>query len=286
MKVAYASDLHVDFDFDNLPDLKSDADVLILAGDIVEARYYAAATNNNSGYYESGIKLLNWFKGLNDSYEYVIMVMGNHEHYHGEYSKTAKIIDSALALFELDNIHLIEKQTLVLDGVGFFGGTFWTDMGSELDRLTIKQSMNDFRLVKKKTEKGYSKFSPWDAAEIHAVTLQKLKSLHQAHGDNIKKLVVISHHAPAYESVPPKYRYDSSPYARQNPYSALNPAYYSATVEKALTEGLPLQPVVWVHGHVHNKTNYEINGTTVLANPRGYPMEESYSSFKLEFFEV
>ena len=27
---------------------------------------------------------------------------------------------------------------------------------------------------------------------------------------------------------------------------------------------------LWVHGHLHDSSNYEINGTRVLCNPRGY----------------
>ena len=27
---------------------------------------------------------------------------------------------------------------------------------------------------------------------------------------------------------------------------------------------------LWIHGHMHNASDYEVNGTRVVANPRGY----------------
>ena len=68
--------------------------------------------------------------------------------------------------------------------------------------------------------------------------------------------VVITHHGPHWESVHPKYRTGTS---------LLTAAFVSdlaALMGKAL---------LWVHGHVHDSFDYEINGTRVVANPRGYP---------------
>jgi len=33
---------------------------------------------------------------------------------------------------------------------------------------------------------------------------------------------------------------------------------------------------LWVHGHVHNCFDYQINQTRVVCNPLGYPGEQNY----------
>jgi hypothetical protein len=32
---------------------------------------------------------------------------------------------------------------------------------------------------------------------------------------------------------------------------------------------------LWIHGHMHDPFDYEINGTRVICNPRGYPGESA-----------
>jgi predicted phosphodiesterase len=32
---------------------------------------------------------------------------------------------------------------------------------------------------------------------------------------------------------------------------------------------------LWIHGHTHDPFDYEINGTRVICNPRGYPGENA-----------
>jgi Icc-related predicted phosphoesterase len=35
------------------------------------------------------------------------------------------------------------------------------------------------------------------------------------------------------------------------------------------------QPALWVHGHLHSCSDYTIGRTRVIANPRGYPSENT-----------
>jgi len=39
------------------------------------------------------------------------------------------------------------------------------------------------------------------------------------------------------------------------------------------------QPDLWIHGHTHVACDYEIYGTRVMCNPRGYPSESSAEGF-------
>lgn len=69
----------------------------------------------------------------------------------------------------------------------------------------------------------------------------------------IGKTVVITHHLPSMLSVADKYKEDllSSCFA-----SNLDDLLGSANI--------------WIHGHTHESFDYEINGTRVICNPRGY----------------
>jgi hypothetical protein len=44
---------------------------------------------------------------------------------------------------------------------------------------------------------------------------------------------------------------------------------------------------LWTHGHTHEKFDYMIGGTRVVANPRGYlGYEESADNFELQFLDI
>jgi Icc-related predicted phosphoesterase len=55
----------------------------------------------------------------------------------------------------------------------------------------------------------------------------------------------------------------------------LNPAFASR-LEDLIEK---YQPALWIHGHTHEPCDYELFGTRVLCNPRGYPREKRGSAF-------
>ena len=102
MKLHVLSDLHLTFDPFERP--RTDADVVVLAGDIARPREAVA-----------------WAMEFAQP---VLYVAGNHEFYGGS-------IDGTLAelkrLCEGTHVHLLDDSELVLDGVRFLGTTLWTD---------------------------------------------------------------------------------------------------------------------------------------------------------------
>ena len=46
------------------------------------------------------------------------------------------------------------------------------------------------------------------------------------------------------------------------------------------------KPNMWVHGHLHNSSDYVIGETRVLCNPRGYPSALNPDYNPLKTFEI
>jgi hypothetical protein len=70
--------------------------------------------------------------------------------------------------------------------------------------------------------------------------------------------VVVTHHAPSAQSVPPWHAGE-----------ILNAAFASPLDELVRASGVPL----WIHGHTHFCVDYQIGKTRVFSNQLGYPRE-------------
>jgi Icc-related predicted phosphoesterase len=100
---------------------------------------------------------------------------------------------------------------------------------------------------------------PSDTRQLHAQSRKWLE-------DEILKLkgrkaVVVTHHAPSPDSIPPAFNGDG-----------FNPAFASDLWRFIVESGAKL----WVHGHLHSPSDYVIGDTRVMANPRGYPTESRH----------
>jgi len=258
MKINLVSDMHLNFADIELPG----GDVLIMAGDIIEAGVLRRADNARKDTFLAD-RFRRFFKEEMPKYRHVIYVMGNHEHYNNSYDDTADRIRRELP----NNVHFLEQESVQIDDVWFFGATFWTDMnkGNPTSMQIIKQSMNDFKIIKfghgVRVDTLYgdsywtNTFSPAYAASVFKDTVGKLKEFLAEHKDD--KVVVVSHHAPSSLSIDPVFADDHH----------MNGAYYSDLSELILDNP---QIHTWVHGHMHNQSDYMIGKTRVLTNPRGY----------------
>jgi len=171
MKLQIYSDLHLEFArFDSA---SSDADVVILAGDIdLKSR---------------GVK---W---ANDTFQCpVIYVCGNHEHYGGHIDHTLRKMQEAA----LPHVHVLENQALILDQVRFLVTTGWTDYSSTGDvaaaTRTAREWMTDLRVIRADT--SYRRLRPVDL-------IAKSKTAYNWLANELStpfagKTVVITHHAP------------------------------------------------------------------------------------------
>lgn len=294
MKIAIASDLHLEFG-DLEIDNDSGADVLILSGDILVAKdiaqrdpYGVMGPEYRSNRYH------NFMQRCSALFPHVIYVMGNHEHYNGDFANTEKHLKDVLGY--LKNVYVLEREIKVIDDVTFIGGTLWTDMnnGDSLTLYHMKAMMNDFRCVENSNRvvnyKTYeqingvdnrekpifktrtAKFQPEDAFEEHAKMKGYISQIVEGKPD--QKFVVVGHHSPSKLSTHPRYADDT----------VMNGGYSSDMNE--FIEERP-QIKLWTHGHTHHPFDYVIGETRIVCNPRGYiNYEPEASNFKLMTVEV
>jgi predicted phosphodiesterase len=302
MKVAICSDVHLEFGQLVLEN-KDNADVLVLSGDICTAVDLRVTDSILSS--AKTDRYLEFFGNCSRNFPHVVYVMGNHEHYHGDYATSIGYLKDALKPWE--NIHVLDKEVWELDDHVFIGGTLWTDMNGE-DEMTmrhVERRMNDFQICKnssrevnfrtqeptldengdhKKDANGVGLYhavfktrdaylSPSDAVEDHKAMLKLIEEAY----DIIppwKTVVVCTHHAPSKGSEHPRYKHDQ----------LMNGAYNS-NLDKFILDRRAIK--LWTHGHTHEDFDYMIGSCRVVCNPRGYiNYEDRADRFELKVVEV
>ncbi len=214
-----------------------DADVIVLAGDI-----------------HTGLNGIKWIpKAFPD--RPVIYILGNHEFYGQKIPElTSEIRDMARGT----NVHVLENERIEIGKIVFLGATLWTDFRLNGDpvlaEMAAQTGMTDFQRIR--VTPSYRRFRPADARRFHARSLEWL--VQQAEMARGAKVVVVTHHAPSPQSIPPRFGNDP-----------LNPAFASNLEPFIAKSGA----VLWIHGHIHSRSDFVIGQTRVVANPRGYPGE-------------
>lgn len=290
MKIALASDVHLEFGPLEITNTEA-ADILLLAGDICVAQHFKAQDKFIKRYME-------FFAQCSAEFPQVIYILGNHEHYNGDFAYTKTILADAVK--EFTNIHVLNNETYELGDITFIGTTLWTNMNEE-DSLTLyhmKSMMNDFRCIKNSDRPMYrtvplyddgeynvdrkvighkqkaepSRFSPEDAVAEHRKALDYINAV--ISGKDQDRFVVVGHHCPSHRSVHEKYRGDT----------IMNGGFASQ-----LDDYIAYRPQIklWVHGHTHEDFDYMIDSCRVACNPRGYVGHENRAdSFKLKYIDL
>lgn len=267
MKIALASDLHLEFGPLELTNTES-ADVLVLAGDILVAKHLNKVHSHNNRY-------RTFIKQCCERFPRVIYIAGNHEHYGYDIQYTVNHLKRELVY---DNLHILDDETVDIDDITFIGTQLWTDMNGE-DSLTlyhVNTMMTDYQTIKNSARmvNAYkaAKLTPNDTVEFHQKSLDYIN--HITYNRPNRKFVVVGHHCPSFKSVHPKYANDR----------IMNGAFASD-----LDDFIAYRPQIkaWFHGHTHEDFDYMINETRVVCNPRGYVGHESRAdNFKLKYIDV
>ena len=268
MRVNVISDLHIDFADLTLPG----GDVLILSGDIFEAKRFDQEIYNPEmvllAHEREDQRPDRYYRFILEEcsrkYREVIMVMGNHEHYRFKFHKTYEHIKSQLP----PNVHLLEKESMELDGVLFLGATLWTDMNGQ-DPVTLysmQNMMNDYRQITMLDTKRnlYHRLQPEYTVQEHLKTVEYFKiqlEANRAREGGALPVVVVTHHSPSKQSTHPKYQDQI----------VMNGAY-SSDLDEFILDNPEIR--VWTHGHTHEIFDYMIGTTRIICNPRGYKYYE------------
>ncbi len=240
MKLHILNDLHIEFDDFNPP--VTDADVVVLAGDI-----------------GVGLDALAWMERCFPDRP-VIYVPGNHEYYHHDLNLVRALQRNAPA-----HVHVLDNDVIEISGVRFLGSTLWADflLYGIVDQcvcmLLARHGLSDFNLIRYQARL----FKPEDAVRLHAQSRHWLaQMLAQPFAG---RTVVVTHHAPSPRSVHPRYAHN-----------LLTPAFASDL------EGLmgARRVALWVHGHTHDPFDYQVHGTRIVCNPRGYAPDQLSEGFQ------
>lgn len=257
MTLQILSDLHLEFE-DTWPagDLKSidlwsrisavPSDIVVLAGDI--------ATKGRGAQFAQAM-----FPGRE-----VVMVAGNHEYYGQSYRHhLAKLKDAAGTQA---GVHFLEREATVIGGTVFLGCTLWTDcklweaglqgapFSYPVTLMELEEGMTDYRRIKFFDGRGYRRFKPTDTIREHQASVRWLRDQLELYRG--APMVVVTHHAPSMRSL-----------GAEAQTEVLSAAYASHLDELVEASGASL----WIHGHIHSPADYRIGRTRVIANPKGYP---------------
>jgi Icc-related predicted phosphoesterase len=270
MKLYVTSDIHLEFGDLDLYN-RDDVDVLILGGDICVARDIGRPDGGDP-LRESPKSLVikQFFQRVSQRFPHVIMIMGNHEHYHGDFARTQTILQAWFNEAGLDNVHLLEKSTWEYQDYVFIGGTLWTDFNSA-DPLTMnhaKFGMSDFK-VTKNSRVHYYKFTPEHALEDHMQMkryIQHVIDNRREQGERSDRVIVVGHHSPSRQSTHERYRGD---------------VYMNGCYSSEMDDFILDRPEIrlWTHGHTHEDFDYMIGTTRIVCNPRGYDGYEARAGF-------
>ena len=234
MKLHILSDLHLGVAGFDAP--RTDADVVVLAGDITRpARALAWATRFEQP---------------------VVYVPGNHEFYGGSLDGTVAELKRLAAG---SRVRVLDDDAVVIDGVRFLGSTLWSDFNlfdSAAERAAAmaqaRAFMRDFSVIRLR-DGDDALFSPEESAARfarHAAWLER-----QLATPHAGPTVVVTHHAPSRQSIHP--RFTGSP---------INACFVSDA--ERLLRGR--RAALWIHGHTHDSFDYQVEGTRVVCNSRGY----------------
>lgn len=279
-----ASDLHLEnggFSWSS----RHQGKVLLLCGDIIQVNLWDSPSYKDM--------FDHFFETVSSQFEIVLYVLGNHEYYGSTKEEVVGYVRQKLKAWP--NVHLLDNEHIDIDGVRYIGSTLWASANNtnpltmmhlrnirefsvirsnaymiqtqeveyEFDEVNNKPVLDSkgYRVEKsRKTKVVPDKMGVQGMVEMHMTSVAYLEQALQAVPQGMP-VVVLTHHAPSLKSVRP-------PFNKPDSYH-LNGMFASNCDE--LIERY--KPVVWVHGHLHNKIGYKLNDTLVVVSTKGYSAE-------------
>lgn len=268
MKIAYCSDLHLEFggrDFE-FPE----ADVIILAGDILLIDDIRDAWD----FTIKGINARNFLREVSVAYKNVIFIPGNHEFYSGNIDTSCKKMTDYLMSEGIKNVTFGPKISVHIAGVSFICATLWTDLKRSDPLVMSASNMSDYddiMVLDNDTRSGGRYLRPKDTVAIHNDHKRFIADSLLYASDRV---VIVTHHAPNLLS-------------SEEEKPTLSDYYYCCTdMDDLILDNPSIK--YWVHGHLHTRKTYNVGDTVVISNCRGYFGHEhsAVKSFKIKVVEI
>lgn len=246
MKIQYASDLHLEFPDNKLflknNPLQVDGDILVLAGDIVPF----AVMNQHDDFFDF----------VSDHFENTYWIPGNHEYYHFDLAEKQGEFHEKIR----SNVHLMNNQTVQLDGVRLLLSTLWSKI-SPTNAWKCEQWASDFHVINYENRT----FNSNDFNRLHRENLDFITA--ELSKETNDKTIVVTHHVPSFKNYPTEYLS-----------SSVNEVFAVELFDLILDT----QPSFWVYGHHHrNVPAFKIGSTELLTNQLGYVKYKELRNFSL-----
>lgn len=152
-------------------------------------------------------------------------------------------------------MYFLEDEAVVIDDVRFLGCTLFVDF-DRFDWTVMRECLekiNDFRAIAgRQTCRQFYDRHQCSKAFLDDELAQEFEG----------KTVVVTHYAPSEQST--KNVFGDG---KRFPSGDLANYYYFSDLESLVLEH---QPELWIHGHTHYVTDYQIDKTRVVSNPSGY----------------
>ena len=191
----------------------------------------------------------------------LVGVMGNHDYFDETLCpQTVQCIQTALP----ERVFLLENQAIEIEDIRVLGCTLWTNPGAdfhEQGQMTIPEYA---RVVNKQAET----ICVADTVAAHQASVAWLNT--ELAKPFKGKTIVLTHHAPSFISQHDRYRF-----------SELS-AFFCVNLKDLIREH---EPHLWIHGHLHEPVDYELDNTRIVSAPLGYPDERkmSFKPFVIDF---
>ena len=233
-KIQYMSDLHLEiFPGFRICQEHVASKYLVLAGDIGDPAKKEYET---------------FIKDCMSKFEYVFIVLGNHEHYGRSIDQTVSIVEFLIRDLNNDKSHVVllnkSSYDIIPGKLTIIGTTLW----SYVDKYEVKSAIMDYRKIRGITNISdnndlHNKDVAWINAELQLIT-------------DDRKIIVVTHHAPSRNKTS-------------------HPMYAGCPLNCAFATDLDhlLKPPVcaWIYGHTHySNTRVLENGVVLTSNQRGY----------------
>ena len=220
------------------PNLKG-IDVYIIPGDLAE--------------YKTAVP---WLKKLaeDNPQTHIIHIFGNHGYYNENIDKADKKAVNALKGYE--NLHHLENNSTVINGVRFIGSCMWVDFNKNnpVDMWNSQSNMNDYNYIRYSTK--YTRITPNIISGIHN---KSRKYVFEELNKSEETTVVVTHHRPYIKGLHRRLW-----------------ASYGVDLRKELEE-CEKPPVLWCYGHTHECDDVTLDYTDgkvrFISNCIGYPSE-------------